>query len=71
MHCTVGGGFVSPKMLRLILFMYCPDSALDLEWKLIYVGSAESEMYDQELDDIMVGPVPVGVNKFVFQVSGV
>jgi histone chaperone ASF1 len=33
------------------------------------VGSAESEAYDQELDNIMVGPVPVGVNKFVFQVS--
>lgn len=32
----------------------------DLEWKLIYVGSAESEDYDQELDSCMVGPVPVG-----------
>jgi hypothetical protein len=41
---------------------------LDLEWKVIYVGSAESAQYDQELDNIMVGPVPVGVNKFVFQV---
>ena len=41
----------------------------DLEWKLVYVGSAESDRHDQELDDIMVGPIPVGVNKFVFQVS--
>jgi histone chaperone ASF1 len=41
----------------------------DLEWKIIYVGSAESEQHDQELDDIMVGPVPVGVNKFVFQAN--
>lgn len=32
----------------------------DIEWKLIYVGSAESEEYDQELDSCMVGPVPVG-----------
>ena len=42
--------------------------ALDLEWKIIYVGSAEDDRYDQVLDSIMVGPVPVGINKFVFQV---
>lgn len=35
---------------------------------MIYVGSAESSEYDQVLDSIMVGPVPVGVNKFVFAV---
>jgi len=40
-----------------------PDT--DLEWKLIYVGSAESEEYDQELDSCMVGPVPVGMWKLV------
>ena len=39
----------------------------DLDWKIIYVGSAESEKYDQELESVLVGPVPVGVNKFVFQ----
>ncbi|WFD05585.1 Histone chaperone asf1 [Malassezia vespertilionis] len=39
----------------------------DIEWKLIYVGSAESEKYDQELDSCMVGPVPVGVNSFEFE----
>ncbi|KAL2023733.1 hypothetical protein VTK56DRAFT_1447 [Thermocarpiscus australiensis] len=39
----------------------------DLEWKLIYVGSAQSDQYDQELDSIMVGPIPVGTNKFVFE----
>lgn len=32
------------------------------------MGSAEDEKYDQTLDCIMVGPVPVGINKFVFQV---
>lgn len=41
----------------------------DLEWKLTYVGSAESESFDQELDTCMVGPVPVGVNSFEFEVS--
>ena len=39
----------------------------DLDWKVVYVGSAESEKYDQELESVLVGPVPVGVNKFVFQ----
>ena len=39
----------------------------DIEWKLIYVGSAESEKYDQELDSCKVGPEPVRVNSFHFQ----
>ncbi|EPS44617.1 hypothetical protein H072_1425 [Dactylellina haptotyla CBS 200.50] len=39
----------------------------DLEWKLIYVGSATSSEYDQELDSLLVGPIPVGVNKFIFE----
>jgi len=39
----------------------------DLEWKLTYVGSATSTQYDQELDSLLVGPIPVGVNKFVFE----
>uniref|UniRef100_A0A673V4U8 Uncharacterized protein n=1 Tax=Suricata suricatta TaxID=37032 RepID=A0A673V4U8_SURSU len=40
----------------------------DLEWKIIYVGSAESEEYDQVLDSVLVGPVPAGRHMFVFQV---
>ncbi|KFA62034.1 hypothetical protein S40285_02103 [Stachybotrys chlorohalonatus IBT 40285] len=39
----------------------------DLEWKLTYVGSATSDQHDQELDTLLVGPIPVGVNKFVFE----
>jgi len=39
----------------------------DLEWKIIYVGSAESEAYDQTLDSVFVGPVPEGRHMFVFQ----
>ncbi|KAF2100162.1 histone deposition protein Asf1 [Rhizodiscina lignyota] len=39
----------------------------DLEFKLLYVGSATSSEHDQELDSLLVGPVPVGVNKFVFE----
>ena len=39
----------------------------DLEWKMIYVGSAESEDHDQVLDTIYVGPIPEGRHIFVFQ----
>lgn len=34
---------------------------------MIYVGSAESELYDQVLDTIYVGPVTEGRHMFVFQ----
>ncbi|KAG5623665.1 hypothetical protein H5410_008883 [Solanum commersonii] len=39
----------------------------DLEWKLIYVGSAEDETYDQVLESVLVGPVNVGNYRFVLQ----
>ncbi|KAK3321600.1 histone chaperone ASF1 [Apodospora peruviana] len=38
----------------------------DLDWKLTYVGSAQSNQYDVKLEDLSVGPIPQGVNKFVF-----
>lgn len=41
----------------------------DLEWKLIYVGSAESSKYDQTLDTVLVGPVVAGSYKFVFEAN--
>lgn len=40
---------------------------IDLEWKLIYVGSAEDETYDQLLESVLVGPVNVGNYRFVLQ----
>ena len=33
----------------------------------MYVGSAEDTTHDQVLDEILVGPIPVGINKFVLQ----
>lgn len=39
----------------------------DLEWKLIYVGSAEDETYDQLLESVLVGPVNVGNYRFIFE----
>ena len=32
---------------------------------MIYVGSAEDTRYDQVLEEVDVGPIPIGVNKFV------
>jgi hypothetical protein len=43
-------------------------TAADLEWRVVYVGSGEDEQHDQELQSVLVGPVPVGVNKFVLEV---
>jgi len=40
---------------------------LDLEWKVVYVGSAEDESKDQVLEEVMVGPVQVGTNRFILQ----
>nr|ODN82517.1 histone chaperone ASF1 [Cryptococcus depauperatus CBS 7841] len=39
---------------------------IDLDWRLIYVGSASSEEFDQELDNCSVGPIPAGINAFDF-----
>ncbi|VDN39040.1 unnamed protein product [Dibothriocephalus latus] len=41
----------------------------DLEWKVVYVGSAYNSALDQTLDSILVGPVPVGRHQFVFEVT--
>ncbi|KAH9970014.1 histone chaperone [Lactifluus volemus] len=41
----------------------------DLEWRLIYVASPGNAELDQELDDCLVGPVPIGVNAFEFEGS--
>lgn len=40
-----------------ITFECIEDLPEDLEWKIIYVGSAESEEFDQILDTVYVGPV--------------
>ncbi|VDO03192.1 unnamed protein product [Rodentolepis nana] len=41
----------------------------DLEWKVVYVGSAYNSSLDQTLDSILVGPIPVGRHQFVFEVD--
>ncbi|KAF2868883.1 ASF1 like histone chaperone-domain-containing protein [Massariosphaeria phaeospora] len=59
-------GFDAPYEFE-ITFECLEQLQKDLEWKLTYVGSATSNEYDQELDSVYVGPVPVGINKFQFQ----
>lgn len=58
--------FLNPFQFELT-FECIEELKEDLEWKMIYVGSAESEDYDQVLDTIYVGPVPEGRHRFVFQ----
>ena len=48
-----------------------PGFVADIEWKLTYVGSPDSEKYDQVLDSVLIGPSPPGEYKFVFQVRTV
>jgi histone chaperone ASF1 len=38
----------------------------DLEWKLVYVGSARSRDHDQVLDSIDIGPLSPSTVKFIF-----
>lgn len=58
--------FSSPFQFE-ITFECLQELEDDLEWKVLYVGSAHDTSKDQILDEILVGPVPVGVNKFVLQ----
>ncbi|KAG6779136.1 hypothetical protein POTOM_015505 [Populus tomentosa] len=44
--------------------LWTASNLVDLEWKLIYVGSAEDETYDQLLESVLVGPVNVGNYRF-------
>ncbi|XP_046355518.1 histone chaperone asf1-like [Haliotis asinina] len=58
--------FLNPFQFE-ITFECTEDLATDLEWKIIYVGSAESVEHDQILETVLVGPVPAGCHKFVFE----
>lgn len=57
----------SKPQLAVLFANQLTFSLPDLEWKLTYVGSAQSDNYDQLLDQLYVGPIPVGINKFVFE----
>ncbi|RKO96598.1 hypothetical protein CXG81DRAFT_20214 [Caulochytrium protostelioides] len=50
-----------------ITFEVIAELKEDLDFRLIYVGSPDDPKHDQVLDQISVGPVPVGISKFVFE----
>ncbi|KAF9641825.1 anti-silence-domain-containing protein, partial [Thelephora ganbajun] len=58
--------FLDPYRFRVTFECIAPLED-DLEWRLIYVSSPGSEDLDQELDDCLVGPVPIGINAFEFE----
>jgi histone chaperone ASF1 len=55
--------FADPIALEVTYECLCPLKD-DLEWRVVYVGSAESEQHDQVLDSAFVGPVLPGTYKF-------
>mmetsp|Transcript_29406 Transcript_29406/g.87207 ORF Transcript_29406/g.87207 Transcript_29406/m.87207 type:complete len:266 (-) Transcript_29406:98-895(-) len=66
-ECPGGSNILEPPSVRPSVSPPASTPRADIEWKVIYVGSAESSSHDQVLDEILVGPVPVGVNKFVLE----
>ena len=40
----------------------------DLEVRFVWVGSCESNAFDQKLEELLIGPLRVGTNEFVAQV---
>ena len=50
-----------------ITFECIEELSDDLEWRIVYVGSAGDEEQDQVLEEVMVGPVPLGTSKFVLE----
>jgi len=59
--------FTDPLVFDITFEAIAPGIKEELEWKLIYVGSADKSECDQELDSVFVGPVSVGKNKFTFE----
>ena len=42
---------------------------IEIEWKVLYVGSSKDESYDQELESFSMGPLDSGVMQFDIEVS--
>lgn len=56
--------FSFPLILIFFFFLFS-SNLLDIEWKVTYVGCANDPTQDQVLEEVLVGPVSVGVNNFV------
>jgi histone chaperone ASF1 len=61
--------FTEPFKFEISFECIPPGLQEELEWKMIYVGSAEDEKHDQELECVLVGPVSLGQNKFTFEAA--
>lgn len=62
-------GFADPFRFK-IRFNCIEDLQEDLDWKVLYVGSANSCEFDQELDELSTGPIPVGTHEFELSTDG-
>jgi len=62
--------FTDPFVFDITFEVIAPGIKEELEWTLIYVGSADDSECDQKLDTVFVGPVSVGKNKFTFEAPG-
>ena len=47
-----------------IIFEVLSELKKDLEWKMIYIGSASDPNKDQELENVGIGPLQLGTMKF-------
>eukprot|EP00826_Nyctotherus_ovalis_P024709 TRINITY_DN1907_c0_g2_i1.p1 TRINITY_DN1907_c0_g2~~TRINITY_DN1907_c0_g2_i1.p1 ORF type:complete len:209 (+),score=47.20 TRINITY_DN1907_c0_g2_i1:55-627(+) len=67
------GSFTTPFKFDISFECYSPivdgtsSSLLVIEWKVIYIGSASDDKYDQVLDTVEVGPLACGSMKFTFE----
>ena len=52
-----------------IVFECLSELKKEIEWKMIYIGSADDEKYDQILDTLEIGPLELGSMKFVFDAN--
>ena len=47
-----------------IVFECLAELKKEIEWKVIYIGSADDDHYDQELESVEIGPLQLGTMKF-------
>lgn len=57
-------------LIDLLCVLCSHSGSIDIEWKVIYVGSAEDQSRDQELDAVLLPADTPGRFKFVLQVEG-
>jgi histone chaperone ASF1 len=61
--------FTAPIRFEITFDSFAEQLKEELEWKVIYVGSAQDEQCDQVLDSVLVGPVKKGRSRFVLEVD--